>query len=410
MTAEPARRIRLPLPAFLSRAFPDLTHRRREGLRWYFMDASISQISGSFYEDFFVLFALATGFAADRIGLLAAAGSLASVISYIPGAFLTARLRTRKPLIMITSGGIAVLLAIAGSRFLTALMGSVATPAGTTLAGDLVPARSRGRYVAFRNAAITIVGACASALAGWIVHTLNNGSVDGLIGYRVAFTIAFAFGMAGTLCFSRIPEPPAHRGPRPAHQLRDIAGIVRRNPAFAWFAVSSALWGVAVYATGPFFNVYLVTRLGGDSRVVGIGAAVTALSGLAGLLVFGRLADRRGARAVVVLTGLAIPFMPVLWAFITAPWQTYLANAPSGFLWAGYNLASFNLLLEMSPPEDRESGVAVYQTLVAISAVIGPLLGGWAVSALGFIPLFCLSGALRLLATGLLILRVRPKR
>ena len=102
--------------------------------------------------------------------------------------------------------------------------------------------------------------------------------------------------------------------------------------------------------------------------------------------------------------------MPVLWIFFTAPWHLYLANIPSGFLWAGFNLASYNMLLEMSPPEDRESGVAVYQTLIAVSAVVGPLLGGWVVSTLGYLPLFGLSGAGRLAAIGLLILRVRPVR
>jgi MFS family permease len=425
----PKIRVPRPLAAYLQRTFPTLSLRRREGLRWYFMDAALSQVSGSFYEDFFVLFALATGFAATSIGLLAAAGSLASVLAYLPGAFLTARLRTRKPLIMITSGGIArlsifalaflpaattggatVLLAIAGSRFLTALMGSVATPAGTTLAGDLAPGEIRGRYFALRNAAITIVGACASALAGWLVRFLNQGSPDGLVGYRVAFCVAFAFGMLATACFSRIPEPPAHRGPRLSRRLRDVADIIRRKPAFGWFAASSALWGLAVNASAPFFNVYLVTRLGGNAAVVGIGSAIMALSGLAGLAVFGRLADRRGAWTVVAVTGLAISVNPALWAFVRVPWHTYLVNVPGGFFWAGYNLASFNLLLEMSPPEDRESGVALFQTLVAVSAVAGPLLGGWAVSAMGFVPLFLLSGALRLVATGVLILRTRPRR
>ena len=99
-----------PLAAFLERSFPGLSNRRREGLRWFFLDAVTSQASGSFFEDFFVLFALATGVAADRIGLLVSAGGLASLLAYLPGAFLGARLRTRKPMIMPPAA------ALAGSR------------------------------------------------------------------------------------------------------------------------------------------------------------------------------------------------------------------------------------------------------------------------------------------------------
>ena len=69
--------------------------------------------------------------------------------------------------------------------------------------------------------------------------------------------------------------------------------------------------------------------------------------------------------------------LPVLWAFVHVPEQAYLINAVSGFLWSGYNLAAYNLLLETVPAEDRESGVALHSTMVAAGAVAGPLLGGF---------------------------------
>jgi MFS family permease len=393
-----------------------------------FLDALTASGSGSFYEDFFVLFALAAGVGAERIGLLVGAGGLASVIAYLPGAFLAARLRVRKPFIMLTSGGIArlailglaflpslsagggaVVWAILGMRFTTALMGSVATPAGTTLTADVVPPEIRGRYFAARYAAITIVAAVASVVAGWTVRGLNAWSPDGLTGYRVGFAVAFVVGMLATGCFSRIPEPPARRSAGPARRARDLLSITRRSPAFVWLAVSSALWGLAVNTAGPFFNVYLVTELGGNAAVVGTGAAVGALTGLLGLSVFGRMADRRGNRRVLVVTGLLLPFLPAAWALVSSPWDTVLINVPSGFLWAGYNLASFNLLLSMSPPEDREAGVAVYQTLVAVSAVAGPLLGGMLASAIGYVPMFIVTGAGRLAAMILFMALARTR-
>jgi MFS family permease len=416
-----------PLATLIERISPGLLPRRSAGLRWFFRDALFAQLSGSFYEDFFVLFALASGVAANRIGFIAAGGGLASVLAYLPGAVLASRLRVRKPMVLLTSGGFArlailalaflppfstggsaVLAAIIGLRFTTALMGSVAVPSWTTMVADLVPASVRGRFFAIRNATMGILGACASALAGWMVRSINTAASDHLAGYRTAFVVAFAAGMAATFCFSRIPEPPARRALKVSRRFRDISALLRRNPAFAWLGVSSALWGLAVNGAAPFFNVYLVTELGGGPTIVGIGSAIAALSGLAGLLLFGSMSDRKGSRFVLVLTGLAIPFIPCLWAFVRIPWQMWLINIPAGFFWAGYSLASFNLLLEMSPPEDREAGVAVYQTLVALSAVGGPLLASWTVGQVGYVAMFALSGGVRLAATMLFIAFARP--
>jgi MFS family permease len=164
-----------------------------------------------------------------------------------------------------------------------------------------------------------------------------------------------------------------------------------------------------VSTAGPFFNVYLVTELHGNAAVVGTGAAVFALTGLLGFYAFGRMADRRGNRRVLMITGLLLPFLPAAWALVSSPWDTLLINIPAGFLWAGYNLASFNLLLEMSPPEDREAGVAVYQTLVAFSAIAGPLLGGWLASMIGYVAMFTVTGAGRLAAMVIFVTLARPR-
>ena len=88
----------------------------------------------------------------------------------------------------------------------------------------------------------------------------------------------------------------------------------------------------------------------------------------------------------------------------------YLINVGAGVLWAGYNLASFNMLLELSPREDRESGVALYQSAVSASAVLGPLVGGLVIAAVGYQAVFILSGAGRLAGSILFVLFVRPRR
>jgi DHA1 family multidrug resistance protein-like MFS transporter len=119
--------------------------------------------------------------------------------------------------------------------------------------------------------------------------------------------------------------------------------------------------------------------------------------------------DRFGALKTQAVAGLLIPVIPTAWIWITAPWQVGIFEAYSGLVWAGYNLANFALLLELTPSSRRSQAVALYQTVVFASAVVGPLLGGWLADEFGFRVIFGLSGAGRLLGILLFIwLSVRP--
>jgi MFS family permease len=78
-------------------------------------------------------------------------------------------------------------------------------------------------------------------------------------------------------------------------------------------------------------------------------------------------------------------------------------EAYAGLVWAGYNLANFALLLELTPASHRPQAVALYQTVVFASAVAGPLLGGWLADTFGFRVVFGTSGAGRLIGIALYV-------
>jgi len=173
---------------------------------------------------------------------------------------------------------------------------------------------------------------------------------------------------------------------------------LRANNGFLGFVISGFVWNFSLQLAGPFFNVYLVTGLGADMTMVGIVTAISSLTALAGLAVFGRLMDRKGAVWLQVVTGFPIVLLPVAWAFYTEPWEVGVNNFFGGFLWAGFNLANFTLLLQLTPEPGRARAVALYQTVVFTSAVIGPLVGGYLADKVSFQLVFGLSGMGRLIA------------
>ncbi len=129
--------------------------------------------------------------------------------------------------------------------------------------------------------------------------------------------------------------------------------ILRSHPRFAGFTAVAFLWNLSLMIAGPFFSVYLVRDLGASPTQIGMLAAIFSATNIIGQRVWGRLNDRHGAAWVMRLTGFMIPGVPLLWSIAPNPWYLLVAEAFSGFVWAGYGLSSFNLLLGLTPAAQR---------------------------------------------------------
>jgi predicted MFS family arabinose efflux permease len=173
---------------------------------------------------------------------------------------------------------------------------------------------------------------------------------------------------------------------------------LRANPQFIAFCGAAAVWNFSLYVAGPFFNVYVVERLGGDALSVGWLSVVSSIAALPGQRIFGALTDRWGPRRVQLATTALIPILPIAWLFVREPWHVVPINLLAGFLWAGYLIASLNYLLILAPQDERARFSAVHQMVVMGSLAAGAAVGGWVVTEWGYLIVFMLSGIGRWLA------------
>jgi MFS family permease len=233
-------------------------------------------------------------------------------------------------------------------------------------------------------------------LAGQIITVGNAWANSSVAGYQGVFFLAFVFGLVSTISFQRIAEPAMKAEEARPHQRGDLRRALRAQPAFVGLVAGAFVWNMALQVAAPFFNVYLVEALGATTAVVGLVASVSSLTALAGQRFWGPWLDKKDAFWVQMVTGFLIPFLPFGWLFITSPWHVGVINLFGGFLWAGYNLANFNLLLVLTPDEQRSRAVALFQTAVFFSAVVGPILGGYLADAVSFNLIFVLSFAGRM--------------
>ena len=294
---------------------------------------------------------------------------------------------------------LAVILLVA----LRALATQMGYPAWSALAADLVPTTLRGRYFASRNMAISMAGLICAPLAGVIIDLAGPPH-----GYQVSFAIAGAVGFVATVMYSRIPDRAtgAHAEVAGTHP-REILAVLRSHPRFMAFTGTALLWNLALMIAGPFLSVYLVRNLGASPTQIGILAAANGIMNVVGLPLWGRLNDRFGALWVTRLTQLLIPAIPVMWAFVPNVWWLILEESFSGFVWSGFGLANFNLMLSLAPETQRARFVAIYQAVVFSAAFAGPLVGSYLADTVTLRGLFFISAAGRLAAALVFIFAVR---
>jgi MFS family permease len=393
----------------------------RSNLRWFWFDGVFAQASEVILTNYLSLFVLALGATAAQIGLISALSNLSAAALLLPGAALVERWGHRKRLVVFSGGGMSrlIILALAlmpfgfsGPAAITVAIGLAVTrsafanlslPAWVSLTADIVPLQWRGRYLSARNMAMTVIGMVMLYSAGLLITRIG-----GLAGYQTVLGLAFAVGLMSTFSFNHLEEPPAPTRPaRTRSPQESVWQILSAHPTFLAFSAMAALWNFSLNLAGPFFNPYLIEGLKATAGTVGALNVITSLTAVVGQRVFGRLVDRWEPRRVQLMCGLLIPALPIAWVLVRSPWHVVPINLASGFLWAGYELASFNFLLRLIPEGHRERYSAVYQIVVTLALAVGAGLGGLIATRFGYVTTFVISGVGRLAAALLFARLVR---
>ena len=396
----------------------------QRSLRWYYMDGVLASSQEAVNATYITLFILALGATKAQIGLMTSLASLASLALLLPGAMLAERSKSRKWVVVASGGGVTRLailglallpffaqgpVAVAVAIALKVLMdgsSNLGNPAWTSLTADLVPIAWRGRFFGNRNMVMGAANMLVTMLAGQII----TASGSPLSGYQMVYGMALIFGAGASFCFANIQEP-AQSAPRTVSESYNLASLVqtlRGDPTFLAFCVAQMVWNFSLSVAGPFFTVYQVEVLKSTAFIIGIQGILSSMAGLPAMQLFGRLNDRWGSHKLMVLTGFAIPLLPLCWPLVRGPWGPTPINIFGGVVWAGYGLASFNLLLSITDPAKQARYSALFVMSVMIATAIGSAVGGMIIQHVGYITIFLVSGIGRILGNVLLWRLVKP--
>ena len=386
-------------------------------LRYLWLDGLFTASSEAFFLNFLSLYALALGAQATDLGKFSSIANLMGALALFPGAWLVQKWQRRKRISIISIGlvsRILVLLLALVPSFSSSMRGAIllvfglnalrtffanfGTPAWTALVADIVPEGIRAQYFSFRNLIMGLATLFLTPLAGYFILTINQESETAFRGYQYGLLVAFFLGMGSTLNFGRIQEPEL---PRVSSEEKKTTKKLPMKRGYWGYLFSAFIFNIALHIAAPFFNVYMVQELGTTATGIGMVNAITSLTGLFGQRWYGGMIEKKGAMWINLSTGLLIPLLPLAWAGVSQTWHIGVINFFGGVWWAGFLLSGFNLLLELTPDENRPHAVALYQTAVFSAAIFGPLIGDVLVGEIGFQAVFIASGIGRYLAAAI---------
>ena len=266
---------------------------------------------------------------------------------------------------------------------------SISSSTWSTWMAELVPEQIRGRYFALRNSVSSVAGIFAVLIGGWLLKTF-----PGTDGFTVVYIIAAATALTGTVLLFTQYNPPVAESPHTS-MLASYKQIFKdRN--FMAFVRMVLFFNLALVVASPFFTVHFIEVLKVPIDVLGYFTAAAAVTAILGNLFFGKMSDILGNRFIIRFSLLLMIIPTVLMLFLPAQNPLPMVAAiilMQSFFMAGWNLATFNTSLSISPRGQRALYIGVYNSLNSLSAVFAPVLGGFLIDLYknNHVPVFGLS-------------------
>ncbi len=403
-------------PAFPQRTVRDLRASLADGAGWGAMVG--------FGETYFSAFALAIGLGELVAGLVASLPLLAGGVLQTISPLAIRRFGSHKRWVVCCATlqaltffplAIAALwgrIGPAGLLWTVALYwaaGLATGPAWNTWIGTLVPRASRAGFFASRTRT-----AQACVLLGFLAGGLGLHSMEAhdraLEAFAVLFAVAGLCRLGSVWMLTRHSEPTpilSQTREAPWRQMRRHLAAGGSGQLLVFLVVVQA----AVQMSGPYFAPFMLEELSFSYGQYVLLISAAYLTKVIALPLWGRVAQQIGARRLLWVGSIGI--MPLSAGWILSqqiPWLLSVQMV-SGVVWGAYELAFFLLFFESIADEERTSLLTTYNLMNSVAWVAGSLVGGlilfWCgASYQGYLLIFGLSSAGRLLALTLL---VRPR-
>jgi len=290
--------------------------------------------------------------------------------------------------------------------------GMATGPAWNTWIGTVVPSRLRARFFA-RRTRLSQLTVLTGLLTGGALLQAGEELGMPLEAFALAFLLAACCRSISVIFLAYQSEPRPLPADFRSVSLRGLAARLRdgKDARLLFYMLVVAL---CAQSAAPFFTPYMLgeLRLSYLEYMTLLGTAFVAK--IVTLPALGTFARRFGAQRLLWLGGVGIVPLSALWLASDSFAYLFGLQLVAGCAWGAYELATFLLIFETIPEEERTSVLTLYNLANASMIVSGSLLGGALLNGLGqdhgaYAAVFAASAAGRAL-TLLLLTRVAPVR
>lgn len=384
-------------------------------------------ISLNLVNPYFAKFIERLGATDYHMALLNSLPALISVFAFLPGAiFIESKsnkikttasiLFTQKvfyllmvcvPFINIVSKPMLFVLLIGFMNF----SGSIYIMGYQSVIGDIFAPEKRSRAMSLRNRTVDILRLLITLLAGQILSIIPKTNSETIMWYQIFFTIAFIFGLLEVFTLlkfksgykSNINEPKNRYFDMFITTLKDIP----KQKQFLSFFICSLIFHFGWQMGWPLFNIYTIKILGANEGWLSAISIANGLFAIFAATIWAKYADKKGNSTALIFATFGMAITPILYAF--APSLIYLVmfNIIIGISISGTLLILFNILLEVTPDNNRTVYIAIYNIFINISATIAPLISVYVKDIIGIFWALILVGILRLIGSTSFYIRNR---
>jgi MFS family permease len=256
-----------------------------------------------------------------------------------------------------------------------------------------IPARRRGSFFAWREFTGGVLALGGSALVRYVLDERSGLAFPDNFGLLLAIG-GLAAGI-GYVAFAQMAEPAdaaVDLPPSSPLDVRVVWNLLRREPNFAMFALVRVALLASTIAV-PFYSVFAKERLRAPTAMVGtyVGAFTVAL--VLSTLVWGRLSERHGNRAVVWATSLlSVPLtlVPLLLGARMSYSAFAAVYALLGVAQSGAEIGCLSFELDLAPAGQRPLYIGLLNTMLGVVS-FALILGGVVVSQWGLEAVFAVS-------------------
>jgi MFS family permease len=380
----------------------NLTKEQIEDTKKYSIrDGSAYNVMFGFGEQYVTPYALKLGATNSEIGILSSVPSFIGSLFQIVGARLTDKYKNRKkvvtwfvffqalmilPLFIIPYFTKSILLlTLIFSIYL--ICSNAGAPGWNSWIGSVISENERAKYFSRRNRTTIAVLFVSVLTAGIILNYFTK--VNIWIGFVILFSISFFGRITSWYYLTKQYEPTYIVNNGAKFSFKDF---LKRMPEtnFGNFVMFRSLMAFAVMIASPFFAVYMLNELHFSYIQYTIIILVPMLIKVLTMTYWGKYSTKVGTRNIMIVSAFLIAFFPAIWflagyilyKYVNIVYVLIFAEIIGGFAWAGFELSTFNYVLETVSPEKRAQAIAYFNVVFGTAVLIGGLFGSWLVGAL----------------------------